>query len=206
LSRRVLNISREGDSTTSLGSLFQGSVTLRRKKFFLKFPWPELSVWPDSCSGPENPPRPPALLLPGVAEDSPAIWTTSRGQSPSPKPSRSGHIPVCPGSPGQAGNLSTGLETSASSSSQNTNIKTLLHSLLCIYSISPSIGARQLCPWRWCRAQLCYPVTRCCFWKMWNSAVHRCPCGFPRHSPVPMGCFKNPIFLKISREGKRDIK
>jgi len=28
LSRRVLNISREGDSTTSLGSLFQCSVTL----------------------------------------------------------------------------------------------------------------------------------------------------------------------------------
>ena len=31
LSRRVLNISREGDSTTSLGSLGQGSVTLRGK-------------------------------------------------------------------------------------------------------------------------------------------------------------------------------
>jgi len=30
-----LNISREGDSTTSLGSLFQCSVTLRVKKFFL---------------------------------------------------------------------------------------------------------------------------------------------------------------------------
>ena len=36
-SRQVLNISREGDSTTSLGSLFQGSVTLRGKKFFLLF-------------------------------------------------------------------------------------------------------------------------------------------------------------------------
>ena len=35
--RRVLNISREGDSTTSLGSLFQCSVTLRGKKFFLMF-------------------------------------------------------------------------------------------------------------------------------------------------------------------------
>jgi len=34
LSRRVLNISREGDSTTSLGSLFQCSVTLRGKTFF----------------------------------------------------------------------------------------------------------------------------------------------------------------------------
>jgi len=32
LSRRVLNISREGDSTTSLGSLFQCSITLRGKK------------------------------------------------------------------------------------------------------------------------------------------------------------------------------
>jgi len=29
-----LNISREGDSTASLGSLCQGSVTLRGKKFF----------------------------------------------------------------------------------------------------------------------------------------------------------------------------
>ena len=37
LSRRVLSISREGDSTTSLGSLRQGSVTLRVKKFFLMF-------------------------------------------------------------------------------------------------------------------------------------------------------------------------
>ena len=37
LSRRVLNISREGDSTTPLGSLGQGSVTLRGKKFFLLF-------------------------------------------------------------------------------------------------------------------------------------------------------------------------
>ena len=30
---------REGDSTTSLGSLGQGSVTLRGKKFFLLFSW-----------------------------------------------------------------------------------------------------------------------------------------------------------------------
>ena len=36
-SRRGLNISREGDSTTSPGNLFQGSVTLRGKKFFLMF-------------------------------------------------------------------------------------------------------------------------------------------------------------------------
>ena len=33
----VLNISREGDSTASLGSLGQGSVTFRGKKFFLIF-------------------------------------------------------------------------------------------------------------------------------------------------------------------------
>ena len=38
-SSRGWNISREGDSTTSLGSLFQGSVTLRGKKFFLMFSW-----------------------------------------------------------------------------------------------------------------------------------------------------------------------
>ena len=38
-SRRGLNISREGDSTASLGSLGQGSVTLRGKKFFLIFSW-----------------------------------------------------------------------------------------------------------------------------------------------------------------------
>jgi len=31
LSSRVLNISREGDSTTPLGSLFQGSVTQREE-------------------------------------------------------------------------------------------------------------------------------------------------------------------------------
>ena len=37
LSRRVWNISREGDSTTSLGSLGQCSVTLRGKKFFPVF-------------------------------------------------------------------------------------------------------------------------------------------------------------------------
>ena len=37
LSRRDLNISREADFTTSRGSLGQGSVTLRGKKFFLMF-------------------------------------------------------------------------------------------------------------------------------------------------------------------------
>jgi len=39
MSRQVWNISREGDSTASLGSLGQGSVTLRGKKFFLVFRW-----------------------------------------------------------------------------------------------------------------------------------------------------------------------
>jgi len=34
-SRQVLNISREGDSTTPLGSLCQCSITLKVKKFFL---------------------------------------------------------------------------------------------------------------------------------------------------------------------------
>ena len=38
-SRRVLNISREVDSATSLGSLFLCSVTLRGKRFFLMFSW-----------------------------------------------------------------------------------------------------------------------------------------------------------------------
>ena len=37
--RRVWNISREGDSTAPLGSLGQGSGTLRGKKFFLGFSW-----------------------------------------------------------------------------------------------------------------------------------------------------------------------
>ena len=39
LSRQVLNISREGESTTSLGNLFQCSITLKVKKFFLMFSW-----------------------------------------------------------------------------------------------------------------------------------------------------------------------
>jgi len=37
MSRWGLNISREGDSTTSLGSLCRGSITLGGKKFFLMF-------------------------------------------------------------------------------------------------------------------------------------------------------------------------
>jgi len=39
LSGWVLIISREGDSTTSLGSLGQCSIILRGKKFFLMFSW-----------------------------------------------------------------------------------------------------------------------------------------------------------------------
>ena len=39
MARGGWNISREGDSTASLGSLGQGSVTLRGKKFFLGFSW-----------------------------------------------------------------------------------------------------------------------------------------------------------------------
>ena len=47
LSWRVLNISREGDSTAPLGSLFQCSVTLRGKKFFLMFR--RNFLWPSLC-------------------------------------------------------------------------------------------------------------------------------------------------------------
>jgi len=43
VSRQVWNISREGDSTASLDSLGQGSITLRVKKFFLIFSWSFLS-------------------------------------------------------------------------------------------------------------------------------------------------------------------
>ncbi|KAK4825788.1 hypothetical protein QYF61_002372 [Mycteria americana] len=46
----LLNTSREGDSTTSLGSLFQGLATLSVKKFFLisnlNFPWRNLRPSP----------------------------------------------------------------------------------------------------------------------------------------------------------------
>lgn len=36
---QVLNFSRKGNSTISLGSLFQCSVTIKIKKFFLAFMW-----------------------------------------------------------------------------------------------------------------------------------------------------------------------
>uniref|UniRef100_A0A8C3KFD8 Spectrin beta chain n=1 Tax=Calidris pygmaea TaxID=425635 RepID=A0A8C3KFD8_9CHAR len=39
LSRQVLNVSRDGNSTTSLGSLCQGSATLKVEKFLLMFRW-----------------------------------------------------------------------------------------------------------------------------------------------------------------------
>jgi len=38
-SRQVLNMRREGDDSTPLGSLFQCSVILSVKKFFLVFTW-----------------------------------------------------------------------------------------------------------------------------------------------------------------------
>ena len=66
LSGQVLNISRERDSTTSLGSLFQWSVTLRGKKFFLMFrrksdlqesraPSRVVITWEDKCYNSEPP-------------------------------------------------------------------------------------------------------------------------------------------------------
>lgn len=51
---------------------------------------------------------------------------------------------VGPGSPSEAGDPSPALETAPSSSSQNINTKTLTHSLLCIYSFTPSIGAGEM--------------------------------------------------------------
>lgn len=50
--RLVLNISRKGDSTTSLSSLFQGSVTLTVKKFFVMLAWNFLGLFlpVDPCS------------------------------------------------------------------------------------------------------------------------------------------------------------
>jgi len=60
-SRQGLNISREGDSTAPLGSLGQGSITLRGKKFFLVFSCPRRlwslllwrysrPAWPRCCA------------------------------------------------------------------------------------------------------------------------------------------------------------
>ena len=39
LSRRVLNLTREGEYTAFLGNLFQCSITLRVKKFFVMLRW-----------------------------------------------------------------------------------------------------------------------------------------------------------------------
>ena len=63
-SRRVWNISREGDSTTSLGSLGQGSITLRVKKFFLMFRYAQV--------------LPPACIHRGAVKP----WQTLAGQTP----------------------------------------------------------------------------------------------------------------------------
>lgn len=52
VSRGFLNISGEGDFTTSLGRLFQGSVTLTVKKFFLRVPvFQFLLIGPCSVTG-----------------------------------------------------------------------------------------------------------------------------------------------------------
>ena len=62
LSRRGWNISREGDSTASLGSLGQGSVTLRVKKFFLGFRR-NLLCFSLYAFSPQLPPSPSQLSL-----------------------------------------------------------------------------------------------------------------------------------------------
>ena len=64
-STRCLNPSRDGDSTTSLGSLFQRLTALSRNKFFLIF---SLFFWP-LFSGPSQHPRFPAR----------GRWPRSRG-------------------------------------------------------------------------------------------------------------------------------
>ena len=66
-SRQVLNISREGDSAAPLGSLFQCSVTLKGKNFFLVFIWNFLCC--SLC-------RLPLVLLLGTTENSlaPLSW------------------------------------------------------------------------------------------------------------------------------------
>ena len=82
------NISREGDSTTSLGSLGWGSVTLRGKKFFLGFSWSFLCL--SLC------PLPLVLLL-GTTGKSLALkrawqWRVGLGD-----PQRSLPTPTIPG-------------------------------------------------------------------------------------------------------------
>ena len=44
VSSRVLSVSREGDSTASLGSLFQCCVTFTIKKLFHTFVWNNLNL------------------------------------------------------------------------------------------------------------------------------------------------------------------
>ena len=63
-SRRVWNISREGDATTSLGSLFQCSITLRVKKFFVNVLYVgNRGYFKSLCSlPPGNVPLPPKKL------------------------------------------------------------------------------------------------------------------------------------------------
>ena len=76
--RQGWNISREGDSTASLGSLVQGSVTLRVKKFFLHVTWdppvPHAQLTSHSGSPPHQPPQTcydsltPSLLSPCLSQ------------------------------------------------------------------------------------------------------------------------------------------
>lgn len=120
-----------------------------------------------------------------------ATWTTSHGPSLSPKPSRSGHIPVGPGSPSKAGNPSPALETAPASSSQNINIKTLTHSLPCIYSFTPSLGAGEVVPGS---SSLSHHLQLL----MTNVNFTRPPkspcCSQHSSVPSPKGCFKKPFF------------
>jgi len=66
-SRWVLNIAREGDSAIPLGSLFECSVTLKVKKFYLVFRWNFLCF--SLC------PLPLVLLLGTTEESGPILLT-----------------------------------------------------------------------------------------------------------------------------------
>ena len=82
-SRQGLNISREGDSTASLGSLGQGSVTLRGKKFFLIFSWSFLCL--SLCPLPLVLVSPAAAAVPWargvglVAQPAGTVWDAALG-------------------------------------------------------------------------------------------------------------------------------
>ena len=97
LSRRGWNISRAGDSTAPLGSLGQGHVTLRGKKFFLVFSWnfPGSSLCPLSIAlslGTTEKESGPILLIPtleifrGVYKvpSQPSLLQAEQAQLPQP--------------------------------------------------------------------------------------------------------------------------